>query len=84
MLGEFEIVHIFNFNHLVHLLGLIADIHTRAQDVITIRDTKQLEQRRREPKAGSLINAGNPAKKSIFVTAVEFVPAILRRKSLKI
>ena len=26
MLGEFEIVHIFNFNHLVHLLGLIADI----------------------------------------------------------
>lgn len=40
MLGEFEIVHIFNFNHLVHLLGLIADIHTRAQDVITIRDTR--------------------------------------------
>ena len=30
------------------------------------------------------INAVNPVKKSIFVTAVEFVPAFLRRKSLKI
>ena len=30
MLGEFEIVHIFNFNHLVHLLGLIADTYKGA------------------------------------------------------
>ena len=30
------------------------------------------------------INAVNPAKKSKLVPAVEFVPAFLRRKSLKI